>query len=103
MLRRKPLFSKKIVQSMFDMQHRNLNPTPTERADTWRVPSATTTGLTYTVTVADVSAQLVTTCTCKAGQAKRRCKHALLVLDAFNRDNRHWIALLDLQAERQAA
>jgi hypothetical protein len=88
---------------MLAMQLRNLNPAPTPRADTWKVPSATFPCQTYTVIVKDVAAHLETDCTCKAGQAKRSCKHQLLVLNEFNRDNRHWIDLLALQAAESRA
>jgi SWIM zinc finger len=100
----KPRFSKTIFRSMLEMLRRNLIPEPTLRADAWKVPSASVPCQTYTVTIEDRDARLVAMCTCKAGQAKRGCKHALLVLREFERDNRHWIALLNLQAaERQAA
>jgi hypothetical protein len=99
MLRQKSKFTKNILRSVFDMQRRNLNPAPTTRADTWKVPSATFPCQTYTVIVKDVNARLETDCTCKAGQALRFCKHQALVLHEFDKDNRHWIALLALQAE----
>lgn len=101
MLPRKQKFTNNNLRAMFRIQRRGLEPQRTDRADTWRVPSESAPGVSYTVTVTDVAAKLETDCSCKAGQAKRGCKHQLLVLHEFIRNNRHWIDLLTLQAERK--
>jgi hypothetical protein len=102
MLRPNQKPSKQIFKSMLEMKKRGLVPIR-RRADLWRVPSQSIPCQSYTVTVRDVRARLETECTCKAGQANRLCKHQLLVLGEFDRDNRHWIALLAFQEERRAA
>jgi hypothetical protein len=103
MLKRKPKFSKTIIKRKLEMRGRGIVAQPTAIAAIWRVPSATSDGVLYRVTVRDESGLLVTGCNCKAGQCGRGCWHQLSVLSEIDRDNRHLIALLTLQAERQAA
>lgn len=103
MIRQNHRPSNRIFKSMLDMKQRGLLPQPTDRPDTWRVPSETYPCQSYRVTVRDMAAHLDTECTCKAGQANRFCKHQLLVLREFDRDNRNWIRLLEFQAERRVA
>jgi len=103
MIAQRKKYSRGIFRSMLKMRDRGLTPTRTYRPDMWTVPSQTITHRTYTVTITDVDAILETACTCKAGQAKRACKHSLLVLREFDRDTRHWLRLLEFQEGRAAA
>lgn len=103
MLSKKPKFSKAMLRSKFAMERAGIRPVATERASAWRVRSQTRERVVYTVTVSDEKARLITGCTCKAGAVGGGCKHQLMVLSEFDRDNRHWIKLLDEQQERAEA
>jgi hypothetical protein len=106
MLRRKPKFSKASLKRNLLMRGRGIVAQPTALASIWRVPSGSIAGLLYTVNVEDVRGILETGCNCKSGQVKRGCWHQLSVMSEIDRDNRHLIALLELQsqeAERVAA
>ena len=94
-------FSKNNVRASLRMARRGLVAARSGVADTWRVPSERDPHTTYTVTVRMPCAQVETRCTCQAGKRSHGCKHAVLVLQEFNRDLQHVFDLLALEESRK--